>query len=73
VAEAMAAARAGMATQLESFAANGMDHLRTEQALLLEGVGVPRLRTPIAGRPASARTAGRAAAVRAMRMCPPIE
>lgn len=51
VAEAMAAARAGMATQLESFAANGMDHLRTEQALLLEGVGVPRLRTPIAGRP----------------------
>ncbi len=51
VAEAMAAARAGLATQLQAFAANGMAHLRDEQALLLEGEGVPELRTRIAGRP----------------------
>lgn len=51
VATAMDAARAGMATQLEAFAANGMAYLRDEQALLLEGAGVPELRTPIAGRP----------------------
>ena len=51
VAEAMTAARAGLATQLEAFATNGMAHLRDEQALLLEGVGVPQLRTRIEGRP----------------------
>lgn len=51
VGAAMTAARAGLATQLEAFTANGMAHLRDEQALLLEGAGVPQLRTPIAGRP----------------------
>ena len=51
VAEATTAARAGLATQLEAFATNGMAHLRDEQALLLEGAGVPELRTRIAGRP----------------------
>lgn len=52
VADGMAAARAGLATQLESFAANGMAHLRAEHLLLLEGTGVPELRTAIEGRPA---------------------
>lgn len=51
VAEAMAAARGGLATQLQAFAANGMAYLRDEQALLLEGEGVPQLRTRIEGRP----------------------
>ncbi len=47
----MTAARGGLATQLEAFAANGMAHLREEQGLLLEGEGVPELRTRIEGRP----------------------
>lgn len=51
VAEAMAAASGGLATQLEAFAANGMAYLRDEQRLLLDGEGVPTLRTRIEGRP----------------------
>jgi uncharacterized membrane-anchored protein len=51
VADAMSAARAGLATQLQAFALNGMAYLRDEQALLLEGEGVPQLRTRIDGRP----------------------
>ena len=51
VAEAMAGARGGLAAQIEVFAANGMGYLRTEQGLLLEGEGVPELRTAISGRP----------------------
>jgi len=43
-------ARSGLSAQLESFAANTMDYLRRERALLLDGVGVPDVRTPIAGR-----------------------
>ncbi|HWS57256.1 MAG TPA: putative cytokinetic ring protein SteA, partial [Actinotalea sp.] len=50
VAAAMADARAGLAMQLESFAANTMDYLRRERDLLLDGVGVPDIRTPIDGR-----------------------
>ena len=51
VAEAMEAARAGMSAQLEAFAANTMDYLQRERALLLDGVGVPDVRTRIDGRP----------------------
>ncbi len=58
VAEAMAGARAGLATQLQAFAANGMEFLRDEQGLLLEGEGVPRLSTPVAGRPVLVVVAG---------------
>src|SRR5450756_1831856 len=43
-------ARSGLSDQLESFAANTMDYLRRERALLLDGVGVPEVRTPIGGR-----------------------
>jgi len=41
VAVAMVEARAGLAVQLEAFAANTMEYLRRERALLLDGVGVP--------------------------------
>jgi uncharacterized membrane-anchored protein len=50
VAAAMAEARAGLAVQLEAFAANTMDFLRRERDLLLDGVGVPDIRTTIEGR-----------------------
>lgn len=43
-------ARAGLSVQLESFAANTMDYLRRERDLLLDGVGVPDITTPIDGR-----------------------
>ncbi|NLE71944.1 MAG: hypothetical protein GX609_07590 [Actinomycetales bacterium] len=47
---AMEEARAGLAVQLEAFAANTMDYLRRERDLLLDGVGVPDVSTPIEGR-----------------------
>jgi len=50
VAAAMVEARAGLAVQLEAFAANTMEYLRRERALLLDGVGVPDIRTVLEGR-----------------------
>ncbi len=50
VAEAMAEARAGLAVQLEAFAGNTMEYLRRERELLLDGVGVPEVRTRFTGR-----------------------
>src|ERR687885_2000005 len=50
VAVAMADAREGLSVQLEAFAANTMDYLKQERDLLLDGVGVPEVRTEIAGR-----------------------
>jgi len=50
VAAAMIDARAGLAVQLEAFAANTMEYLRRERALLLDGVGVPDIATVIEGR-----------------------
>ncbi len=50
VAAAMAESRAGVATQFEAFAANTMDYLRRERDLLLDGVGVPEIRTKLEGR-----------------------
>ncbi len=43
-------AREGLSVQLESFAANTMDYLRKERDLLLDGVGVPPIKTKIEGR-----------------------
>ncbi|MCW2776875.1 MAG: thiamine pyrophosphokinae, catalytic region [Frankiales bacterium] len=43
-------ARQGLATVLEDFAANTREHLLTETDLLLDGVGVPEVRTSFAGR-----------------------
>jgi uncharacterized membrane-anchored protein len=50
VGAAMAEARAGLATQLEAFAANTMEYLLKERDLLLDGVGVPEIRTALEGR-----------------------
>ena len=50
VAAATTDARAGLAVQLESFAANTMEFLRRERELLLDGVGVPDIRTRLDGR-----------------------
>lgn len=50
VTSAMEDARAGLAVQLEAFAANTMEYLRKERELLLDGVGVPDIATRIDGR-----------------------
>ena len=50
VATAMDEARAGLSVQLEAFAANTMEYLKRERELLFDGVGVPRIATPIEGR-----------------------
>jgi uncharacterized membrane-anchored protein len=47
----MERARAGLAVQLEAFAANTVEHLRQERDLLLDGDGVPDVATGMAGRP----------------------
>lgn len=49
-AAAMDEARAGLAVQMEAFAANTMDYLRRERDLLLDGVGVPEVTTQLDGR-----------------------
>jgi uncharacterized membrane-anchored protein len=49
---AMDEARAGLAVQMEAFAANTMDYLKRERDLLLDGVGVPEIRTQLDGRQA---------------------
>ncbi len=50
VAAAVETARAGLSDQIEAFAENTMDYLRRERQLLLDGVGVPDVRTDLAGR-----------------------
>nr|WP_203886252.1 putative cytokinetic ring protein SteA [Planotetraspora kaengkrachanensis] len=50
VAAAMAEARAGLAVQIEAFAANTMEYVKRERDLLIDGVGVPDIRTVIEGR-----------------------
>jgi uncharacterized membrane-anchored protein len=50
VAAAMEAARAGLAVQLEAFAANTMEYLKRERDLLFDGVGVPDIKTSLDGR-----------------------
>jgi uncharacterized membrane-anchored protein len=50
VAAAMTEARAGLSTQLEAFAANTMEYMKRERALLLDGVGVPDVATQFDGR-----------------------
>lgn len=51
VADQLAAARTGLAHQLESFTHNSTEFLRREQEVLLHGEGVPALATPIEDRP----------------------
>jgi uncharacterized membrane-anchored protein len=50
VSAAMAEAKAGLSVQLEAFAANTMEYMKRERALLLDGVGVPDVVTKIDGR-----------------------
>ncbi|MFG1910045.1 putative cytokinetic ring protein SteA [Kribbella sp. NPDC048928] len=50
VAELMDEARAGLSTQLEAFTANTLEYLRREKDLLLDGVGVPEIHTPMEGK-----------------------
>ena len=50
VAEALEASKDGMASQLEAFSANAIEHLRREQGLLLDGEGVPRIATNFDGK-----------------------
>jgi uncharacterized membrane-anchored protein len=44
------ASKEGMSSHLEAFSANAIEHLRRERGLLLDGEGVPDLRTPIEDR-----------------------
>lgn len=46
----MEAAKASLGVQIEAFTANTMEYLRRERNLLLEAVGVPELKTNLAGR-----------------------
>ncbi|MBF8192667.1 hypothetical protein ITP53_44710 [Nonomuraea sp. K274] len=50
VESAMAEARAGLAVQIEAFAVNTMEYVRGEGRLLIDGVGVPEIRTRMEGR-----------------------
>jgi uncharacterized membrane-anchored protein len=50
IARAMTDAKAGLSTQLEAFAANTMEYMKRERALLLDGVGVPEVTTMLDGR-----------------------
>jgi len=52
VAAAMESARAGMGSQLEAFSANAVEHLRRDQGMLLDGEGVPSMRSSFHGRTA---------------------
>jgi uncharacterized membrane-anchored protein len=50
VADLMTEAKAGLSTQLEAFAVNTAEYMSRERELLLDGVGVPDVRTVFAGR-----------------------
>ncbi|MDI2131839.1 putative cytokinetic ring protein SteA [Yinghuangia seranimata] len=47
---AMEEARAGLSEQIEAFAENTLKYIREERDLLLDGVGVPAIKTPMDGR-----------------------
>lgn len=50
VAASMEEARQGLSVQLEAFAANTMEYMRGERDLLLNGVGMPDIRTHMSGK-----------------------
>ncbi|MCW2497138.1 putative cytokinetic ring protein SteA, partial [Jatrophihabitans sp.] len=50
VREQMRDARSGLATQLEAFAATTSEYMSREHSLLLDGVGVPQVRTNFQGK-----------------------
>ncbi len=51
IASALKSSEAGMASQLEAFSADAVEFLRREQAVLLDGEGVPTATSSIEGRP----------------------
>lgn len=50
IAALMDEAKAGLSAQLEAFAVNTSQFMNRERALLLDGVGIPDVRTPLTGR-----------------------
>ncbi|MFX0538811.1 putative cytokinetic ring protein SteA [Ornithinimicrobium sp. Y1847] len=50
VAAQMQDARANLSTQIEAFSANTMEYVKAERELLLDGIGIPELRTELSGR-----------------------
>lgn len=50
VADQLVEAQAGMSAQLEAFAADAAEFLRKDRTLILDGIGVPELATPVADR-----------------------
>lgn len=54
----LAEAESGLATRLDSLAANATDHIQREHAMLFDGARVPHLRTPLRQRPAVVVSAG---------------
>jgi uncharacterized membrane-anchored protein len=50
VERSMLEARAGLSSQLEAFAVNTGEFMSREKAMLLDGVGIPHVRTPLTGR-----------------------
>ena len=50
VADLMIDAKAGMAAQLEAFAANAIEYMKRERSLLLDGVGIPEVATDMENR-----------------------
>ncbi len=50
VADQLVEAKAGMAAQLEAFAANAIEYMKRERTLLLDGIGIPEVSVRIAGR-----------------------
>jgi uncharacterized membrane-anchored protein len=50
IADQMIQAKEGMAAQLEAFSANTIEFLKRERTLVLDGLGVPEVPVPMAGR-----------------------
>lgn len=50
IADLLIEAKAGMAAQLEAFAANAIEYMKRERTLLLDGVGIPDVATAMAGK-----------------------
>jgi uncharacterized membrane-anchored protein len=50
VAAAMAEAKTNVASEIQAFAANTLDYIAREYPLLIDGIGVPALRTKLNGR-----------------------
>lgn len=68
VADALVEAKSGLTHQLEAFAANTIEFMRQERALLLDGAGVPRVEVELAGRQVLVVAAGFDAAAELARL-----